>query len=201
VRAVLRGVRRVVVGLLAVLVLVLAVTVVRVVQAGRTDAARTSDVVLVLGAAQFDGRPQSFLLARLEHARALYASGAAPRVLTVGGKQAGDRFTEAQAGRDWLVAHGVPATDVVAVGEGNDTLVSVQAAATVMDARGWRTAIVVTDPWHELRSTSMVADQGITAYGSPVTTGPSLGGPGVRVPYVVRESVGYLVYEASRVRP
>jgi uncharacterized SAM-binding protein YcdF (DUF218 family) len=183
------------------LVLVLAVTAVRVVQAGRTDEARTADVILVLGAAQFDGRPQEYLTARLEHARSLYASGTSKRVLTLGGKQPGDRFTEGEAGQSYLVGHGVPADSILPVGKGNDTRHSIAAAADVMRQRGWTSAVVVTDPWHELRSTAMLRAEGMTAYGSPTRTGPSVAGPAVKVRYVARETVAYLAYELGRVLP
>lgn len=182
-------------------VLAAGVTAVRVVQAGRSDEARTADVLVVLGAAQFNGRPQDYLVARLRHARDLYESGTAPRIITLGGKRPGDRFTEAQAGKDWLTARGVPSDRVVAVGEGSDTLESLQAAGGVMSDHGWTSAVVVTDPWHELRSTTMLADRGVTVYGSPTPTGPSHGGPWVLARYVARETVAYLAYEIGKVLP
>jgi uncharacterized SAM-binding protein YcdF (DUF218 family) len=195
----LRLLVRLVAAALVLAVLAGVVTAFRVVQAGRTDDARTADVLVVPGAAQFDGRPQDYLVARLQHARRLVDQGTAPRVLTLGGKKPGDRFTEAQAGKAWLVDHGVPATSIVAVPEGTDTLGSVQAAAAVMKKHGWTSAVVVTDPWHELRSTTMLRDQGLTAYGSPTPTGPSHGGAWVVSRYVARETVAYLSYVTGRV--
>jgi uncharacterized SAM-binding protein YcdF (DUF218 family) len=185
---------------LAVLV-VLAATAARVVHAGRSDQAgsgRRADAIVVLGAAQYDGRPQEYLVARLDHARALYRAGTATRVLTLGGKQPGDRFTEADAGQRYLVAHDVPERRILRVGEGNDTLQSVQAAARLMRQRHWDSAVVVTDPWHELRSTTMLRDQGLAAYGSPTPDGPSVGGAGVTARYVARETFAYLTYLVRR---
>jgi uncharacterized SAM-binding protein YcdF (DUF218 family) len=170
-----------------------------VVKHGRTDDARAADAVVVLGAAQFDGRPGPYLLARLEHALELYRSGTAKRLVTVGGNQPGDRFTEASAGREWLIAHGVPAADVLAVQQGTDTLESLKAAAAVFDDHGWHSAVVVTDRWHELRSTTMLDDQGITSFGSPTPTGPSVASPFADAKYVVREAAGYLAYRVQRV--
>ncbi len=196
---------RLVVRLLVVVVLLAAlaagVTAVRVVQAGRSDEARPADVLVVLGAAQFDGRPQDYLVARLQHARQLYGSGTAPRIITLGGKQPGDRFTEAEAGKTWLVDHGVPPDSVLAVGQGSDTLESIQAGAKVMSEHGWTSAVVVTDPWHELRSTTMLKNEGIRAFGSPTPTGPSHGGAWVVTRYVARETAAYLAYETSRLVP
>jgi uncharacterized SAM-binding protein YcdF (DUF218 family) len=197
-------VRRVLALVLVGLLLVLGVTAARVVHAGRSDqarAGRTVDAIVVLGAAQFDGRPQDYLVARLDHARALYRAGTATRILTLGGKQPGDRFTEADAGQKYLVAHDVPERRVLRVGEGNDTLQSVQAAARLMRDRKWTSAVVVTDPWHELRSTTMLRDQGLDAYGSPTTDGPSVGGAGVTARYVARETLAYLSYLVRRTLP
>ena len=199
----MRLVRRLLLVLVLAVLVLLGVTAARVWRAGHTDAAGakgSADAILVLGAAQYDGRPQDYLAARLAHANDLYDRRVAPRVLTLGGKRPGDRFTEADAGQTYLVQQGVPADAVLRVGEGNDTLQSVRAAAAVMKQRGWSTAVVVTDPWHELRSTTMLADQGITALGSPTTAGPSVHGAGASARYVARETIAYLVYELGRLR-
>jgi uncharacterized SAM-binding protein YcdF (DUF218 family) len=194
---------RILTVLLVLALLVLGGTAARVVLAGRGADVRaaeapTADAIVVLGAAQFDGRPQEYLVARLEHARNLYRTGTATRILTLGGKQPGDRFTEADAGQSWLVEHGIPERRILRVGEGNDTLQSIQAAAQLMRDRGWDSALVVTDPWHELRSTAMLRDQGVMAYASPTSTGPSVGGVGVTVRYVTRETLAYLAYVGRR---
>jgi uncharacterized SAM-binding protein YcdF (DUF218 family) len=194
---------RVLAVLLVLALLVLGGTAARVVLAARGNDAQTAtkraaDAIVVLGAAQFDGRPQEYLVARLEHARSLYRAGTASRILTLGGKRPGDRFTEADAGQAWLVQHGVPEQRILRVGEGNDTLQSVEAAARLMHDRGWDSALVVTDPWHELRSTAMLRDQGVTAYAAPTSTGPSVGGTAVTVRYVTRETVAYLAYVGRR---
>src|SRR5690348_808056 len=97
----------------------------------RQDARPTSDAIVVLGSAQYNGRPSSIFAARLEHARALYQQGVAPVVVTVGGKKSGDNFTEAQAGRDYLAQEGVPEKALLAVPEGVDTLQSMQDVAAV----------------------------------------------------------------------
>ncbi|HEX8497502.1 MAG TPA: YdcF family protein [Actinomycetales bacterium] len=199
-RAVVRVLTRLVLLLLAAAVVLVAVTAARVWQAGRTDDAQRADVLVVLGAAQHDGRPQELLAARLDHAVELYRRDLAPVVMTVGGKRPGDRFTEADAGRTYLLEHDVPEADVVTVGVGSDTHESLRAAARLMDERGWTSAVVVTDPWHELRSTAMLADQGVTVHGSPVTTGPSVTGGG-EARYVARETAAYLAYEIGRLTP
>ncbi len=146
---------------------------------------------MVLGAAQFWGRPSPVLEARLGHADALFAQGVATHVLTVGGNRPGDVTTEAAVGRDWLVARGVPAGSVTAVPVGNDTLSSLTAVAHVMAQRGWTRATIVTDPAHEARSLSMARALGIEAHGSPTSSGA---GSSLTVEYVARETGGLLYF-------
>jgi len=164
----------------------------------RQDDRRTSDVIVVLGAAQFDGRPSSVFTARLVHARDLWQDDVAPRIITVGGNREGDRFTEAAAGKSWLSEHGVPAERIVAVGTGNDTLQSVDAVQREMQRRGWSTAVVVTDPWHALRTRSMATDEGIDAVMSPTRQGPAVRQRSTEIRYIVRETFAYLYYKTFR---
>jgi hypothetical protein len=92
-------------ALVVLVLLVLVVTAGRVWWFARQDDRRVSDAIVVLGAAQFDGRPSSVFTARLVHARDLWRDDVAPRIITVGGNRAGDRFTEASAGKVWLTQH------------------------------------------------------------------------------------------------
>jgi uncharacterized SAM-binding protein YcdF (DUF218 family) len=201
----LRWALRVVVGLVVLCLVVFAWTALRVWRTGLTDSRPRSDAIVVEGAAQYDGRPSAVLEARLAHALDLYHAGVAPRIVTVGGRRTGDRFTEAGAGRTWLLGRGVPAGSVVAVEQGSDTLLSLRAAETVLSARGWQSVVLVTDPWHELRSRAIARDLGLRADSSPVTEGPATRGLGTQVRYVGRESVAYLYYRlfhrASRAGP
>lgn len=176
-----------VVAVLAVLVLVPAVAALQVVTTARADDTARSDVVVVLGASQFWGRPSPVLETRLARGKQLLDSDVAPRLVTVGGKQPGDRTTEAEAGRAWLTAHGVRGSSVVAVPEGRDTLGSLQAVAAVMAEHGWTSATIVTDPAHEARSLAMARALGIDAHGAPTTSGA---GSGVTLDYVAREAAG-----------
>jgi uncharacterized SAM-binding protein YcdF (DUF218 family) len=162
----------------------------------RQDDRRVSDVIVVLGAAQFDGRPSSVFTARLVHARDLWRDDVAPRIITVGGNQEGDRFTEAAAGKRWLAANGVPARRVVAVPTGSDTLSSVSAVQRVMQQRGWSTAVIVTDPWHALRTGSMARDRGIEAALSPTRRGPAVRERSTQLRYIGRETLAYLYWKA-----
>lgn len=158
----------------------------------RQDTRPTSDAIVVLGASQFDGRPSSVFKARLQHAKVLYDADVAPRVITVGGGQPGDRTTEAEAGAAFLRERGV---EVVAVPEGRNTLQSVHAVEQLMAENGWETAVLVTDPWHSLRARTMARDVGIAAETSPTRAGPSVRTRGTQIRYIARETLAHLYYE------
>ncbi len=157
----------------------------------RGDTHPQSDVILVMGASQFNGRPSSVFKARLQHARELYEQGVAPRVMTVGGGRAGDRTTEAQAGAAFLQERGV---EVVAVPKGRNTLESADAAEQVMKKQGWSSVVVVTDPWHALRARTMARDAGMQAESSPTRAGPSVRTRATQARYIARETLAYLYY-------
>jgi uncharacterized SAM-binding protein YcdF (DUF218 family) len=187
------------VGLAATLVV--GSTVLRVWQVARQDSRPTSDAIVVLGSAQYDGRPSDVLRARLEHALALLRSGVAPRIVTVGGSRPGDRFTEAGSGRRWLLSQGVSGDQVIAVEEGDDTLQSMQALGAEFGEQGWHTAVLVTDPWHALRSERMAHDSGVAAVASPTRSGPAVRTRQTEFRYIVRETGALLYYGLFHASP
>ncbi len=176
---------------LAVLAVVLG-TAFNIWWAARHDDRTRSDAIVVLGASQFNGRPSEVFKARLDHAKALYDEGVAPRIITVGGGAPGDNFTEAQAGAAYLRDHGVK--DVVEVGVGRNTLQSMRALAEELRDRHWVSAVLVTDPWHSFRARRMAQDAGVRAVTSPTRTGPAVASRGTELRYVARETAGYLYY-------
>lgn len=185
--------RRLVGLVLLTVVVVLGGTAARVWWVARHDSRPVSDAIVVLGASQFDGRPSAVFQARLDHAKDLYDAGVAPVVVTVGGGAPGDRFTEGAAGASYLSGKGVT---TVAVGEGRDTLQSLQALDRLYADRGWRTAVLVTDPWHSLRARRMATDLDIDAVTSPTRSGPAVRTRGTELRYIVRETAAYLYYRA-----
>jgi uncharacterized SAM-binding protein YcdF (DUF218 family) len=188
-----RIVRRLVTAVVLSVLLVLLGTAASVWWVARQDDAPRSDAIVVLGASQFDGRPSSVFKARLQHARSLYEDGVAPRVITVGGGAPGDRTTEAEAGAAFLRERDV---ETVAVPKGRNTLQSLEAVEVVMAEKGWQTAVLVTDPWHSLRSRTMARDQGIDAQTSPTRAGPSVRTRGTQARYIARETLAFLYYKA-----
>ena len=177
--------------------LVIVSTAVAIWWTARQDAEPRSDAIVVLGSAQYNGVPSSIFEARLEHALALWEDGVAPVVVTVGGKKDGDEFTEAEAGRDYLLDAGVPADDLVAVTDGVDTLESMRLVAAEFDAQGWSTAVLVTDPWHAMRAERMAEDSGIDAASSPTRQGPAVQTRSTQFRYILRETAAYLLYRVT----
>lgn len=188
---------RVVVAAVLAFVLLVGSTALAIWWTARQDARPVADAIVVLGSAQYNGRPSSIFEARLEHALALYEDGVAPVIVTVGGKADGDQFTEAEAGRDYLGKAGVPAASLLAVPEGADTLQSIRAAASAFDERGWSSAVLVTDPWHAMRAERMADDAGIDADSSPTRQGPAVQTRATQFRYILRETAAYLLYRAT----
>ncbi len=184
-----------IVTILAAVGLLLA-TAVAVWRAAHHDEARRvghADLIAVLGAAEYNGTPSPTFQGRLEQAELLFNKGFAPRILVLGGRQAGDRTTEADAGRAWLLSQGLPSTAVVAEPQGNSTLESLQAAAAYMKATGLRSAFLVSDPWHNLRIRRMARDLGIEAYVS-ATWHSAARSQSTRLSGYTRETFAYLYY-------
>jgi len=159
------------------------------------DASRVdrADVILVLGAAQYDGVPSPVFEGRLRHAALLYREGRADTIVVLGGAAPGDRSTEANAGRDWLISDGLPSDAVVASPVGTTTLESLEAAAEWMSYHDLRSAFLVSDPWHNLRVKRMASDLGIEAYAS-ATWQSAARTEGTRFGGYVRETFAYLYY-------
>jgi uncharacterized SAM-binding protein YcdF (DUF218 family) len=139
---------------------------------GQRDERRPADAIVVLGAAQYDGRPSPVFRARLDHAIALYQEGLAPWLIVTGGRQEGDRTTEAATARAYAIEHGVPADAILAEDGSRTTHESIRGVAAVMDERGLEDAVFVSDPSHMLRVLRMADDEGIAGYGSPTRTSP-----------------------------
>lgn len=153
-----------------------------------------SDLILVMGAAQFDGRPSDILRQRLEQALSTYKLGLAPVIYTVGAGAPGDRTTEAAASRNWLIQNGVAKNKILAVSKGRDTLSSTESYVAEAKKRGYASAIIVTDPYHCYRAMSMAKDLGFLASCSPVKSGAaSVENSGLK--YLSRETGAYLAHK------
>jgi uncharacterized SAM-binding protein YcdF (DUF218 family) len=153
------------------------------------DDARPADVIIVMGAAEYRGRPSPVLKLRLDHAVQLYQRRLAPYVMTTGGPGGDPSFTEGGVGRSYLVDKGVPAEAIIVENSGDSTVYSLAAASEILKRMGLRSCIVVSDGYHMFRVKRILARDGFTAYGSPREDG---GTPPLRQWWLCfRQAVGY----------
>jgi uncharacterized SAM-binding protein YcdF (DUF218 family) len=148
------------------------VTTIRIWDQGARDEARAADAIVVLGAAQYDGRPSRIFEARLAHAVDLFEAGVAPILVVTGGKAEGDRTTEAAAARAYALSRGVPESAILAEDRGRTTVESLENVAALMRAEGLESAVFVSDRTHMLRVLRIATDVGIVGFGSPTGTSP-----------------------------
>ena len=165
---------RAVLLLLVLVVGYVGVTFVQVWAASRHDGAKAADAVVVLGAAQYDGRPSPVLQGRLDHALELYQDGLVDVIVVTGGKQKGDRFTEAYVGSTYLRGKGVPGDDLLLEVQGRNTWESLAAATRILHDKGMDDAVLVTDGYHALRVDAIADELGIEASVSPARRGGTL---------------------------
>jgi uncharacterized SAM-binding protein YcdF (DUF218 family) len=136
------------------------------------DEVRPADVILVLGAAEYRGKPSPVLEARLNHALFLYRQQWAPRILTTGGAGGDPTFTEGEVGRAYLSSHGIPSEAILTETEGSSTVESTVAAAEIMRRMNLKSCIVVSDGYHIYRVKKMLQSQGMDVFGSPRPSEP-----------------------------
>jgi uncharacterized SAM-binding protein YcdF (DUF218 family) len=169
----------------------------RIWRQGDADERRPVDAIVVLGAAQYDGRPSPVFEARLEHAVSLWHGGLAKAFVVTGGKLPGDRTTEAAVARAYAIAHGVPESAIFGEDEAHNTLASLKAVAVQLQRRDMSSAVFVSDPTHMLRVLRIADDLGIDAYGSPTTTSPVQEDPVRRAQATIHELGALAVYFLS----
>ncbi|HKW47042.1 MAG TPA: YdcF family protein [Gemmatimonadaceae bacterium] len=138
----------------------------------RRDDARPADAIVVLGAAQYDGRPSPVLRARLDHALSLWERHLAPRLILTGGMGDGDTTSEAAVGRRYVVKHGVPDSVILTETRGRTTAESIQRVAAMMDSVGHRQVLLVSDPFHMLRLWILAKRFDLVPHTSPTRTSP-----------------------------
>jgi uncharacterized SAM-binding protein YcdF (DUF218 family) len=160
------------------------------------DEARPADVIIVLGAAEYRGKPSPVLQARLNHALLLYLKGLAPYILTTGGAGGDPNFTEGEVGRAYLIRHGVRSEAIIAEPEGATTAQSLDAAAETMHRMNLHSCIVVSDGYHIYRVKRLLQARGVRVYGSPRPAAGSLSPMQLRWLYF-RQAVGFALWQVG----
>jgi uncharacterized SAM-binding protein YcdF (DUF218 family) len=159
------------------------------------DEAQPADAIIVLGAAEYRGKPSPVLEARLNHALWLYLKGMAPHIITTGGAGGDPMFTEGSVGREYLSKRGVPVEAISVEGEGESTVYSVAAVGQIMQRMNLHSAIVVSDGYHIYRVKKMLEARGLKVYGSPRPSAPP---QGWREKWLYsRQAVGYLLWRVG----
>lgn len=188
---------RLIVGVVLMSLILVGGTAVRVWQVARIDDYTPAAAIVVLGAAQYSGTPSTVFEARLSQAASLFEEGVAPEIVTVGGKQEGDLYTEAASGRNYLIEQGVPADSITAVEKGSDTLESIESVSEMLLARGLSSVVLVSDPWHSLRTRTMARDAGLEAWTAPTRTGPAVYTRESQAHGIARETGALLWYQLT----
>lgn len=167
-----RRVVSIAVAVAALLGVYVVVTFGQVWYASHQDDARHAEAIVVLGAAQFNGRPSKVLAARLDHAADLYKQGLAPLIVVTGGKQQGDAFTEAEASANYLASHGVPGGAIERETTSTNSYDELAATARFLRERNINDVVLVSDPFHAYRINTIAHDVGLNAHVSPTPTSP-----------------------------
>ena len=182
---------RIVAAVMAAVVLYLGITFVQVWRAARRDEARVTQAIVVLGAAQYNGRPSAVLRARLDHAVTLWRRRLAPVIVVTGGRQPGDRFTEATAAANYLLGRGVPDRAVLREVSGESSWQSLAATAAFLRERDISRVLLVSDPFHSYRIGAIADELGLDAHTSPTRKSPIAGTTEAR--YMLRETAAVAV--------
>lgn len=191
-----KWIRRILSLIFLIIILVPGYVALQVYNTGHNATPTKSDVIVIMGAAQNNGKPTPVLQARIEEGQRLYKEGYAPRILTVGANQKGDLWTEAQASVKALAKGQIPHSVLSAVNLGKDTLSSTIAYVDVMKAKKYSSVIIVTDGYHCYRAIAMATDLGVKATCSPVKSGPgAVSATGWH--YIARETGAYLAYKTA----
>jgi uncharacterized SAM-binding protein YcdF (DUF218 family) len=170
-------------------------TAVQIQRQSTRDETRPADVILILGAAEYRGRPSPVLRGRLDHGLELFREEMAPRILTTGGAGGDPVFTEGGVGRDYLIRQGVPSEAIIVENEAESTAQSTSAAAEILRRMNLKSCIVVSDGYHIFRAKKMLEAQGFQVYGSPRPTKARNDWKEWWV--YVRQAVGYLLWSVG----
>lgn len=180
---------RTTVAVAAVVLIAWVISMIAVERVGRRDEAQRADAIVVLGAAQYVGRPSPVLRARVDHAVSLWKRGLAPTLILTGGTGVGDTTSEAAVARKYAMSQGVPDRMIVVEIKGRTTSESMQAVARIMDDREQSSVILVSDPFHMLRLSILARRFGLEPYTSPTRTSPITSNREEHWKYMVSESV------------
>lgn len=162
------------------------------------DEAGPADAIVVLGAAQWNGKPSPVLQARLDHAYDLWTAKYAPAIIVTGGTGDGDKYSESAVARQYLIGRGIPGSALLMEQQGRTSYESMIGASDLMQQHGWRRVLLVSDPFHMLRLKRMADDLGLRSLTSPTRTSPIVSGSETEWYYKLREVATLAYYLVAR---
>lgn len=183
-------------AVLALVVLFLLITSLRVVHEAGKQELHAADAIIVFGAAEYSGRPSPVFRARLDHAYDLFQQRLAPVVITTGGAGADPSYSEGGVGRDYLMHRGIKERNVIAETQGTDTAHSAERIGVIMRANGLHSCLAVSDEYHVFRIKALLQHEGLQVYVAP-RSGSRPKGHWVRMVAVLREAMSYLVWKLN----
>lgn len=170
----------------------------RIIAVGWSEGAKNADVIVVLGAAQYDGVPSPIFQARLDHAADLYNQKYASLIITTGSGLAGDLYSEAQAGKTYLINKGIPAAKIMVDDASSTTKQNLTRVASIAKEQGLESIIIVSDPFHLYRARIIAEDLGLSVFTSPTRTSPIEKKRRTLVQFIAREVVlilGHMLFD------
>lgn len=180
-------------AIIALLALIVLGFMVAIYAEARSDEARSADAIIVLGAAQYNGRPTEVFAARLQKGLDLFNEGYAPWIIVTGGRQEGDAFTEADTAKAWLMDRGVPEGAILMENEGRDTWGNLEGAKRAAEPHGINDVLIVSDGFHLFRAERMANAVGFDAWSSPAENSPIRPWSALEFSYIIRETVAVIV--------
>jgi uncharacterized SAM-binding protein YcdF (DUF218 family) len=179
--------RRLAIPILLAAAVVYTSSLVMVLVVSQQDQRQPVDAIVVLGAAQYNGRPSPVFRARLDHALGLYRQKLAPLVVVTGGIGRGDTMSEALVGTRYLKSQGIPGDSVAAAGEGRTTKTSMTAVAAWLRPKHITRVILVSDPFHMFRLRLEARRTELQAFTSPTDSSPISNNPNLELRYLLAE--------------
>ena len=160
-----------------------------VIISGRPRPVDHAGAIVIMGAAQYRGKPSPVLRARLDHGVDLWRQGLADRMVLTGGTAEGDTTSEAAVGRRYVLERGVPDLAVLLEAHGRTTDESMRGVAALMATQRSRSVILVSDPFHMLRLSITARRLGLEPQTSPTETSPISSHQLEWLKYVLAESI------------
>lgn len=177
-----------VIGLAGVIILFISFTAFQVLRYSTIDSNNNADAIVVLGAAEYAGKPSPVFKARLDHAYNLFEMNRAPIIVTTGGAITKEEKSESRVGKNYLMKLGVPENVIFIEEESQTTKQNLDRTKEIAQVKKIASVILVSDPFHMYRAKIIAEDLGFITYTSPTTTSPIAKNKRLNFQYIVRET-------------